>query len=204
MKFKIAYLLFAAVLLFSCERKLRPPDMNGSGVSGLIGDWKFVSTTGANIASSEMTLAGDLLKIEAILKYTSTNPKGIYKISTSSMDAVGVAYDYSGKLILNTYENNILESSDTSDMPLSPIGPVSNSTGIKTVGRDSIAFTTNPPFVQLPNGGTMTSPGGCKYKLEGNKLTMFIKHTSTTPNSSGGIPTIDKQIIDVSLVLEKQ
>ena len=204
MKFKLIYLLFASVLFISCERKLRPPDMNGSGPAGLIGEWKFVSTGGTTIASSEMTLAGDKLKIEAIFKYNSTNPKGIYRISSSSIDAVGVAYDYSGIVILNSYENNVLDVSDTTVLPVTPYPPISNSTGYKTVGTDSIAFTTNPPFVQLPNGGTMTSPGGCRYKIEGKKLTLLMKHNSSTTSSTGGILTTDKQNIDVTLVLEKQ
>jgi hypothetical protein len=145
-----------------------------------------------------------VLLSEAILNYTSANPKGTYKITSSSINASGVAYDFSGKLILNAYENNILQSSDTTALPVSPYGPLNNTTGYKTVGTDSIAFTSNPPFVQLPNGGTMSSPGGCKYKIEGNRLTMILKHISSTTSSSGGIATTDKQIINVTLVLEKQ
>lgn len=204
MKFKLLYLLFASLILISCERKLRPPDMNGSGSSGLIGNWKFISTNGKTVATSEMDFLGDLLKIEAILKYTSANPKGIYKISSASIDAVGIGYDFAGTLILNSYENNRLETSDTSAFPPSTIAPVSNTNAYKTVGTDSITFTNGAPGVQLPNGGTMSTPGGCRYKIEGNRLTMFIKHTSTTTGNSGGITTTDRQIIDVVVILERQ
>lgn len=204
MKFKIVYLLFATLVFVSCERKLRPPDMNGRGSSGLIGNWKFVSTNGTTIATSEMNFLGDLLKIEAILKYTSSNPKGIYKISSTSIDAAGIGYDFGGTLILNSYENNRLETSDTSVLPPSTIAPVNNTNPYRTVGADSIAFTNTAPGVQLPSGGTMSSPGGCRYKIEGNRLTMFIRHTSTTTGNSGGILTTDRQIIDVVVVLEKQ
>jgi hypothetical protein len=51
MKFKLSYLLVAAVIMVSCERKLRAPDIAGSGTAGLIGDWKFVSTGGTTIGS---------------------------------------------------------------------------------------------------------------------------------------------------------
>ena len=204
MRYKLCILFAATIVFMSCERKLRAPDMNGTSTSGLIGEWKFIATQGTTNATSEMTLAGDRLKIEAIMNYVSNNAKGIYKINSATMDAVGVSYDYTGRIVLNSYENNILETSDTTILPVTPYGPLSNSTGYKTVGTDSITFTTNTPGVQLPNGGTMTSPGGCRYKIEGNRLTMFIKHTSTTTGSSGGILTTDRQIIDVNLVLERQ
>jgi hypothetical protein len=204
MKFRFAYLLLAAVLMVSCERKLRAPDMNGSGSNGLIGNWNLVSTNGITIASSEMDFFGDLLKIEAISKYVSSNPKGYYKISSSSMDGVGIGYDFTGSVILNSYENNRLESSDTTGFPFSTVAPVNNINPYKTVGSDSLTFTNNGTGIQTPTGGTMTSPGGCRYKIEGNKLTMTIKHTSKSTGSSGGIPTSDKQIIDVVVILQKQ
>jgi hypothetical protein len=204
MKLKFTYLLLAAVIMISCGRKLKAPEMNGSGSTGLIGNWNLVSTSGTTTATSELDFFGDLLKIEAISKYTSSNPKGYYKITSSSMDAVGIGYDFTGTVILNSYENNILETSDTTGFPFSTIAPVNNSNPYKTVGSDSLTFTNNGPGITTPTGGTMTSPGGCRYKIEGNKLTLTIKHTSTSTGNSGGIPTSDKQIIDAVVVLQKQ
>lgn len=204
MKFRIAYLLFAAALLVSCERKLRAPDVNGSSTSGLIGNWKFVSTAGTTIASSEIDLFGIKTRAENALTYTSANPKGFYQITATEIKGNGIGYDFNGTLNIKLFENNVLQSEVTNPFPTSTIAPVNNSTGYKVISADSLAFTTNPPGVQLPNGGTLSSPGGCKYKIEGKKLTMFIKYTSSTTGSSGGIPTADKQKIDVNLVLEKQ
>jgi hypothetical protein len=203
MKFKFAYLLFAAVLMISCERKLRPPDMVGSGTSGIIGIWKLTSTSGITGASSEIDILGDILKAETNMQYTSSNHKGYYNITSTEFNGVGIGYDFAGNLTLKVYENDVLQSEITNPVN-STIAPVNITNSYKPIGNDSIYFTGTPPGVELPSGTTPTGAGGCKYKLEGNKLTMFTKYNTSSTSIDNGFISKNKQSVDVTVVLERQ
>jgi hypothetical protein len=204
MKLKLTYMLLVAVIMTSCERKLRAPDVAGSGTSGLIGKWNLVSTGGFTTASSEFDVFGDLIRLENKLTYTSSNPKGYYDITSTQLKAVNIAYDYSGTANIKVYENNVLQSDDNVPFPPTPIGPSNEAATIKIVSNDSIAFLNTSPVVVQGASGTFAAPTGCKYKIEGSKLTLFIKFSSTTTSNTGGTVSVDKISADVNLVLQKQ
>jgi len=204
MKFRFAYLLLAAVLMVSCERKLRPPDIAGSGTAGLIGKWNLVSTGGFTTASTETDVFGVKFRAESKLTYTSSNPKGFYDFTSTELKSVNIGYDYSGIMNVKVYQDNVLQTDLDTPIPSTPIGPLSQSTTYKLVGADSIAFLNQPPVVIQGASGTFTPPNGCKYKIEGNKLTMTMKFGSTTTNNSGGVISVDKISADVNIILQKQ
>lgn len=204
MKFKSAYLLLTTIILVSCERKLRAPDMNGSGAAGIIGRWNLVSSGGATASSTETDLFGTAIKVESTLAYTSSNPKGFYDITSSQIKAMNIGYDYSGTLNIKFFENNVLQNEVTNPIPATPIGPSNETAAIKIVGTDSIAFLNTSPVAIQGAPGTFAAPTGCKYKLEGNKLTLLIKFASTSTNNTGGTVSVDKIAADATIVLQKQ
>jgi hypothetical protein len=204
MKFKLYYLLLASVLIISCERKLRPPDIGGSGTAGLIGKWNLVSTGGFTTASSEIDLLGTKIKAENKVAYTSSNPKGYYDITSNQLKAVNIGYDYSGTLNLKVFENNVLINELDTPIPATPIGPSNESATYKLVGTDSIAFLNSPPVSIQGSSGSFAAPTGCKYKIEGNKLTLLMKYGSTTTSNTGGSISVDVIYADVNIVLQKQ
>ncbi len=188
-------MLFAILFLFSCKK-----ESNQSTSSGLVGNWKFISSAGTTTASSAFTLAGTAIKVETILNYTSSNPKGVYKISQTTFSGEAVGYDYQGNLTVKQYEDNILQSEDTN--PVNTTIPPSNiSSQYKLIGTDSIYFEGNAPGTQNGASGT---PGGCKYKIEGTKLSLFMNTNTTKTSNQGGIITTDNQKALVTIVLEKQ
>ncbi|MBS4064648.1 MAG: hypothetical protein KGZ74_08810 [Chitinophagaceae bacterium] len=204
MKFKLSYLLAAAVIMVSCERKLRAPEIAGSGTSGLIGKWNLVSTGGSTLSSVEADILGDKIRIESKLTYTSSNPKGYYDITSSQLKAVNVSYDYSGTINLKTYENDVLQSEFDNPVPATPIGPSNEAASIKIVSADSMAFLNVSPVAVQGASGTFAAPTGCKYKIEGNKLTLTMKYGATTTTNTGGSPLVEKIYADVNIVLQKQ
>lgn len=205
MKFKLMSLLFFAVLVVSCERKLRPPDMNGNGPAGLLGNWKFLSTGGTTVTSSEVDLFGVLIRTDGILNYTSSNPKGFYTITSTDFNGIGIGYDFAGSLTIKSFENGVLQNEVITPFPASTIPPTNTNSTYKLIGTDSIYFQTQAPGVQLQGAGSAVStPSGCKYKINGNQLTMFLKFSNTTTDNTGGITSINKQQGDVTVVLERQ
>ncbi len=178
--------------------------MNGSGSSGLIGRWKLISTGGTTIASSEIDVLGDKLLAENTLIYTSSNAIGFYDITSTEFKGNGIGYDFSGRLILKVYENGVLINETPSLIPSSTI-PASNPTSkYKLVGADSIYFEGSTGAVQFQAGGTATVPAGCRYKIEGNRLTMRMKYSASYTSSNSGITSLDKQWADVEVILERQ
>ncbi len=188
-----------AFIISSCSK-----EKSYSSGSPLVGDWKFISSSGTTNATSTFDLAGDEIKLETILTYTSENPVGVYNISGKEFNGIGIGYDYNGNLTIRTYENGILQSDDTN--PIATTIPPTNSTSqYRLVGNDSIYFEVNTPSTpSTPGSGSATKPGGCKYKLEGNRLTLFVQTTQSQNNDQGGFITKDTQTADVVIVLERQ
>lgn len=187
--------LFAILFLFSCKK-----ESNQSTSSALVGNWKFISSGGTTSASTSFTLLGTVIKAETILNYTSSNPKGVYKISQTAFSGEGVGYDYQGNLTVKQYEDNVLQSEDTNPVNTT-IPPTNASSNYKLVGADSIYFEGNAPGT---NTGASGTPGGCKYKIEGTKLSLFMNTNTTKTSNQGGIITTDNQKALVTIVLEKQ
>ena len=179
--------------------------MNGSGASGLIGKWNLVSTGGSTNSSSEFDLFGTKVRIDANFTTASANPKGYYNITSSEFKAVGISYDMSGSLSIKEFENDVLQSEATNPLPPTPIGPYDQSTQYKISGTDSISFTgSTPAFVFQTASGSFVPPSGCKFKLEGNKLTLLFKYNFTSTDNSSGFPITDKSTVDMNVVLQKQ
>jgi hypothetical protein len=198
MKLRILSPFLAVIILAatSCKKETSD-DQNSSGL--LTGTWKFVSNVGVTTASTATSFMGMNIKVETVTSFASSNPKGAYKFGATSVNYEGVGYDYSGSLIIRQYQDNALQSADTTALDLT-LPPSNASTPYKLVGTDSIYFETNAP------GSTSTAaPGGCKYKLEGNKLTFFVNtNTTTTTNQGGGLISTDNVKSNLTVVLEKQ
>ena len=205
---KIVPLLLLVAFLSSCSKEESIDSGSGNGNpssgSGIQGTWKLVSSSGTTGFSSTQDDAGNEIKMEAILKYTSQNPVGVYNITAASFKSVGIGYDYIGKLTMLSYENNVLQLEDSIDLNTT-IPPTSAETKYKLIGNDSIYFeagTLTSP--SAPGSPTTTIPAGCKYKLEGNRLTFFMKMNMPQIINQGGITVKFTQYVDVSIVLQKQ
>ena len=186
----LALIILAAT---SCKKETSEPDD-----SPISGNWKLSSIASNSISTATLTQAGYELKFENTSTFASTTTKGIYKISSTSFTGEGIGYEYTGTTSVKQYENDVLESEVTN--PLNGASPASNGTSqINLIGNDSIYFQN------ILFSGTANTPGGCKYKLEGDKLSLFINQSSTTTtNVGGGIISTEKSNVTMTVVLQKQ
>ncbi len=165
--------------------------------SPIAGNWKLVSIAGNSSVTSAYTFGSDNIKTETFTDFTSSNPKGQYKITSNTFNAEGIGYDYTGSVTVKDYENDVLQSEDTSPTG-STIPPTNGTSQYKLIGSDSIYFENNAL------GNSTPAPGGCKYKLEGTKLSLFINSSSTATASQGGFSVTNKTATVVTVILQKQ
>lgn len=205
---KIAPLfLLLVAFLTSCskEESIDSGSGNPSSGSGIQGTWKFVSISGTSGASTVENTGGVEMKAEIVLRFASQNAVGVYNITSSLFKGVGIGYDYNGTLFMREFENNVLQFEDSSDINLNI--PSSNSESkYKLIGADSIYFEAGGIVAPTAPGNTpaATTGVGCKYKLEGKRLTFTMKTSIPQLITQNGITLMVTQTADVRIVLEKQ
>jgi hypothetical protein len=193
MKLKNLTLVLAVIILAatSCKKE------KSETPSPIAGNWKLVSIAGNSLVTRDITFGSDNQKTETITTFTSSNPKGQYKITSNAFDAEGIGYDYTGSVTVKDYENGVLQSEDTAPTSAT-IAPTNGTSQYKLVGNDSIYFANNAL------GNATPEPGGCKYKLEGTKLSLFINSSSTATASQSGFSVTNKVSTVLIVVLQKQ
>ncbi len=195
---KIAPFIFLVTFISSCTKEESIDSGSGSntGQTSLQGTWKFISNNGTINEAASFNVGGDEIKIENISTLSTKNPVGVYRITQTDFNGEGIGYDLTGTSAIKTYENGVLQSENT--IPIDQNVPPTNlGSKYKLIGADSIYFATGAPG--NPAGG-----GGCRYKLEGKKLSLFMITDTTMVTDQGGIITTEVQKINFTLTLEKQ
>lgn len=206
---KIAPFLLLLALLSSCSKEESIDSGSGTGNpssgSGIQGTWKLVSISGTSGASTVENTGGVEMKAEIILRFASQNAVGVYNITSSLFKGVGVGYDYNGTLFMREFANNVLQFEDSTDMNLN-LPPSNSESKYKLIGADSIYFEAGAIAAPTAPGSTpaATTPTGCKYKLEGKRLTFTMKTSIPQLMTQNGITLMVTQTADVSIILEKQ
>ena len=199
--------LLLIIVISSCtkEESIDSGSGNPSSGSGIQGNWKLISTSGTTSTSTVENTSGTESKAEIILRFSSSNPVGGYNITSSTFKGIGVGYDYNGTLILRQFENNVLQFEDSSDISM-PMPPSSSESKYKLIGTDSIYFEAGALTGPSAPGSTppTTTAVGCKYKIEGNRLTFYMKTSIPQLINQNGITLNVIQSTDVNIVLEKQ
>ena len=202
MKMRLPALLPAIILFVAVSCSKEKSIDTGSGGNGgsqanLQGTWKFVSLIGTLNETAAYNLGSDDIKIETFFTLSSKNPVGVYKITATNFNGEGIGYDFTGITNIKSYQNGVLQSDNT--IPFNENVPATNtSSKYKLIGTDSIYFETGAPGD--PNGDA----GGCRYKLEGKKLSLFQKSDTTIVSDQGGIMIRETQKLNFTLLLEKQ
>ncbi|HLP36391.1 hypothetical protein [Lacibacter sp.] len=195
MKLKNLTPILAVVILATTSCKKEGSSETAS--TPLTGSWKFISLTGKDSTVHIFRDAGTELKYEIVTDIASSNPKGLYRFSGNSITAEGVGYDYTSTITEREYENNIFQSEQI--IPLSgTIATQSGSSKYKLVSADSLYLDQNML------GGTSSAPGGLNYKLEGTKLSLFVKQTHADSVIDNGVKIIEKLNTALTIVLQKQ
>ncbi|MFN8266301.1 MAG: hypothetical protein U0T11_09555 [Chitinophagaceae bacterium] len=172
---------------------------NTNTSKSIVGNWKFVSIAGSTAANVELKDGTDVMKMLTLLTFSSSNPTGVYKITSTQMSGENVGYTYIGTSKVTAYMNNELLS-DISQPVNSTIAGYNSSSNYRLFGTDSIYFDTNT----AGGPGTAAVPIGGRYKLDGTKLTFTFNTSTTETVDVGGIPAKQTMIIKTTVLLEKQ
>jgi hypothetical protein len=204
---KIAPVFFLLVVVLSSCSKEESFSANGntpgSGSTGILGTWKLISISGSSAVKDSFDMAGIKYVGTSLYSYTSTTASGTYTITATDFIGKDIAYKADGKLVMDIYmDGQLLTHIDT----ITPIDiPPTNATApyIKQ-GSDSLYFTGGGMFSMQGGTSTTVVPGGLKYKLEGNKLTLTMKQVSNETIVENGVSIIRKLNAAATVVLQKQ
>ena len=185
--------ILAVIILAATSCKKEGSENSSSLLSG---NWKFVSANGSTTVTNSVNFGGDVFKTEGISTFTSSNPKGTYTMTATQITGNGIGYDFTGTSTSKVYENNVLQNQVTTPMN-GTIPPINTSSTYKLVGTDSLYFETKAP-------GTANA-GGCKFKLEGTKLTLFMNiNTKSFTDIGGATVSADNIRVNTTIILQKQ
>lgn len=193
MKLKNLTPILVVIVLAATSCKKEGSENSNSLLSG---NWKFVSANGSTKVTNSVIFGSDVLKTEAISNFVTSNPKGTYNMTATQISGNGIGYDFTGTSTTKIYENNVLQNEVT--MPMNgTISPINTTSSYKLIGTDSLYFETKVP-------GTANA-GGCKFKLEGNKLTLLMTiNTKTLTDINGATVTADNIFNTTTIILQKQ
>lgn len=206
MKFlKITPFFLLLLTLFNSCSKEKSTELNGNTPGGgpdIRGDWKLVSVAGVSLVRDTFNAFGSQAVILSNYRYASTSVAGSYTITSTDFISKGISYDFDGTLVYKAYEDGLLILDDSMDVS-NTIPPTNGTAPYKLQGADSLYFTSGGIMsIQGGNNNNVT-PGGCKYKLEGNKLTLTMKAEMSETVVQNGITGRRKILFDASILLQK-
>jgi hypothetical protein len=177
---------FICLFLISCSKEKSVdsstgtpggPGGPGSGSNSLLGNWKLVGINIKTKAVIEMNDAGLNVKTVTFSDYDTKDNQGTMKITSNKMESTNWGYSVDDVAVGYFYENNVLV--DTLEFPLVvTIPPTSSSITYKLIGADSIHYEAT----------ATSAPGGGRYKIENNVLTVTSYLSTQTTGSNQGVP----------------
>jgi hypothetical protein len=174
---------FICLFLISCSKEKSvdsstgTPGGPGSGSNSLLGNWKLVGINIKTKAVIEMNDAGINVKTVTFSDYDTKDNQGTMKITSNKMESTNWGYSVDDVAVGYFYENNVLV--DSLEFPLVVTIPAtSSSITYKLIGADSIHYEAT----------ATSAPGGSRYKIENNVLTVTSYLSTQTTGSNQGIP----------------
>lgn len=196
-------LILAATLLFLLILSSCKKDSSASNSQdNLQGSWKLVSISGVSEVTDNYQEFGSTYKDIATYTYSSTSVSGTYEITATNFNGQGIAYTTTGTIAFKGYEDGALYMNFTQSSPATI--PASNSTSVyKKVGTDSLYFSSGS-LINISSGtSSPVTPGGLKYKLEGNKLTINTGGSEKSTVSQNGV-TVNRTLnATATIILQK-
>lgn len=209
----ITLLTLLSFFILSCSKE-KSIDTGGTGTpstggggggssTDIKGTWKLISMTGSSAVKDSFDMAGFKYVGTSLYSYTSLSASGTYTITATDFIGKDVTYKANGRLIMDIYmDGQLLTHMDT----ITPFEiPLTNSASAYTKhGSDSLYFIGGGMFSMQGNDTTTVVPGGLKYKIEGNKMTLTMKQVSKETISENGVSIIRKMDASASVVLQRQ
>ncbi len=203
----LAFLAFIAIIANSCSKE-KSIDTNGSNPSSgtgadIRGDWRLVSIAGSSTVKDSFDLGGMKYVGNSIYSYTSKSASGTYTITATEFIGKNIAYDADGKLMMDVYLDGQLINRIDTITPVT-VPPTNSSAPYIKQGADSLFFTGGGVITVQGSPTSAVVPGGLKYKLEGNKLTLTMNQVTNETVVENGVSIVRKLNASANIVLQKQ
>lgn len=204
-KMKVTNTILSALVLLVTITSCKKEKGQEAVQNALTGNWKFTSVSAITEATETYRESGINYKDVATSNYSSSAASGIYKISADMFNGENIAYTVNGSVLVKYYENNILDNSIT--FPFTYSLPSTSSTAkYKLIGSDSLYFESGSIVSPAIAGGTSqpSNAGGCKFKIEGSKMTITSNASKTSTRTEFGILITTAEKANATIVLQKQ
>lgn len=197
----------ACLLLIGCAKEKSIDSStnnnnNNNNNSDLIGNWKFVSSHVSTRSLIEFRESGVNIATDTYSDYTTINNGGTITITADKFNSSNVTYSADTVAIAYYYENGQLL--DSFEFPLTfTLPPTNTSSTYKKVGADSLYMAAGG-FMNVGGSTSPNTPGGVRYKIEGDKMYMTQKYYAKGPFTNQGVAATKTDQATVVTTLQKQ
>lgn len=188
--YSVLAIVLATVIFTSCQKEVSDEFRTDPNTqASLIGEWKFLGMETNSISTMSYTESGTTYKDVTVSAYKTKDNAGTTTFSSSTYQTTNIAYSVDTIVKGFFYENGVLI--DSIEMPFQfALPPFSGSQSYQVVGSDSIYFSNGG----VSSPGSTPAPGGCKFRIEGNKLILTTNISSSETIDVGGGTMANKVI----------
>lgn len=199
-------LIIAAATLNSCSK-----EAEGTGsAEALYGEWKLTGVK--NKMGLDVSTAGSSINQRILFnsQYASTSASGLLRFSEAKAETVNIEYAFKGTTNVKVYSDGTLTPGSGVDREVEDVMPKSSgSSSYTAIGTDSIFFPSGGAVTIKqpgnPAGTTMpTLPSGYKYKVEGNRMTMYLNYATSQTQTAQGMTVASATSANIEMTFQKQ
>lgn len=173
------WLVAVMVVMTSCQKEAEGVD-NSSGAA-LFGNWKYAGMKMKSNTDATIVMDKETSRFVVTLDYgcDAAASGGIYNFAADKITAKDVFYTPTGTMTMKMYDNGVLQMDESMPMTSDKLVASGSSTW-KAIGSDSIycpggaILKVSDPLNGMTKQDVSTVPAGYKYKIEGNKLTLYL------------------------------
>lgn len=188
-------LLLFSVSIISCSKD---DDVNPSAIEG---EYKFIGMTSDVTTDGSTVSEGMTVRSVTRLKYESENNTGTMSFKGENLNTTNVGYYAYGTIYSQSYFGSEAMGPYESEFELT-VPPSSSKGKFKVVGTDSISFEAGT--MQINNQQLVAKPGGAKFKVEGDILTLSMSVSQSQKVYLNGYSMDAKASGKVTIKLQRQ
>jgi hypothetical protein len=207
----ILALVLSSLVFVSCQKEFSSEEGNnggggtgggsGTGSGNIIGTWKLLALE-AKTNSTVVTGSGaDQEKMVTISHYITKNNTGTMSFDGSKVTQTNISYSVDTTAKAYYYLGGSLV--DSMEAPFQFALPSYSSTGnYRQIGSDSLEFDAGSGF--MSGTAVQGAPGGMKFRIEGDKLFMTTRATTTQSQVVQGFNVVTTNTIQAEARLQRQ
>jgi hypothetical protein len=161
---KWIFISTVCILFTACKK-----DTTTTNSSSLSGDWTFEGFNAQTSSTDIDNESGEIFKNVTTSNYTTETNGGSVNISGNTMTGTGITYSANMTVFVSEYDNDVLDDTLTTYLPIS-IPPTNSVSTFDVIGSDSIHYTSASMFGSGGNGSPASD--GAKFSISGDVLTL--------------------------------